>query len=381
MIRYYIISLVVIFIVIPRNTYSLFTDSILNIIDSTGNVTCYMTSTNTSDDFHLCAIRIYTYTADGDVPQTASIGDGIWFTNTFRQLIETRNCTGFDSASDIGSGMCVPMPYENVITMTLCICSTDNCNQNLEECQKSNAENPNTSPLPNIISDLATVIECANTSSNSFTCSPSLESPSFIDSSACEAYVDTHSVLCTIIDDGTDVLVQEALIEENYQSYLTNRLHLLQLLSKQISIQTPDQTDTSVYVTYPNNNGRMDQECGCTENSFCNYNIGTCAPKVIQTQTTNSMELASTSVTDTTAEFVSTSLTDSTAIFTATSVTDLTTELLSTFATNSMEESTNEMSAITMEPVEPLQTTEMSTTTESITYFITAGNIYIYIFV
>jgi hypothetical protein len=77
------------------------------------------------------------------------------------------------------------------------------------------------------------------------------------------AYVNSHSVLCAIIDDGTDVTKQEALIEENYQSYLTGILHLLQLLSKQMSIKAPDQTDTSIYVTYLSG-GQTNQECCCT---------------------------------------------------------------------------------------------------------------------
>ena len=374
MVRFYIISLVVIFLVIPRSAHSLFTEPIPHILESTGNITCYTTSASTNNTFNLCAIRGYTYVIDGDVPETANIWDGMWFTNTFRQLIETRNCTGFVSDSDIGSGTCVPMPYEDVITMTLCICATDNCNQNLQACKQSNAENPNTPPLPIIISDPATIIKCADTSSNSFTCYPSIENASFIDSSACEAYVRIHSIFCTIIDDGTDVPQQQALIEENYQSYLTNQLHRLQLLSKQISMKTPDQTNTSVYVTYLNND-HTNQECGCTQNSFCNSNISTCAPSTIQIQTTDSVGFVSTSTTDSTTEFASTSMTDSTEIFTATSAADLTTEVLSTVATNPIEEGTTEMSATTMEAAELVSTADTSTSTESITYFISAGNL------
>lgn len=234
-------------------------------------------------------------------------------------MIRTRSCTGFNNASDIGSGTCNPMPYETVQNMTLCICATSNCNENFKTCQKSNVENPNSPLLPNIMSDLTTVIQCANTSSNNFTCFPSIENASFIDSSACETYVNTHSVLCTIIDDGIDALKQEALIEENYQMYFTIRLHLLQLLSKQMSINPPDQTNTSIYVTYPDND-HTDQECGCTQNSFCNYNISTCAQNIIQTQTTNSVEFMSTSVTDSTTEFASTFVTH----FTTESITETT---------------------------------------------------------
>jgi hypothetical protein len=246
---------------------------------------------------------------DVNTSQTENVWDGIWFTNTFRPLIKTRNCTGFNNASDIGSGTWDPMPYETVQNMTLCICATSNCNQNLETCQQSNSGNQNIPLLPNIMSDLTTIIECANTSGNNFTCFPSIENASFIDSSKCVAYVNSHSVLCAIIDDGTDVTKQEALIEENYQSYLTGILHLLQLLSKQMSIKAPDQTDTSIYVTYPSG-GQTNQECGCTQSSFCNYNISTCVQNIIQTETTYSMEFASTFATDSTMKFTSNFVTD-----------------------------------------------------------------------
>jgi len=139
--RFHFIGLMTMFILIPQITHSLFTDSVLHIINSTGNVTCYLAFTNTSNDYHLCAIRVYTYLVDVNTSQTENVWDGIWFTNTFRPLIKTRNCTGFNNASDIGSGTCDPMPYETVQNITLCICATSNCNQNLETCQQSNRGN------------------------------------------------------------------------------------------------------------------------------------------------------------------------------------------------------------------------------------------------
>ncbi|CAF4867513.1 unnamed protein product, partial [Rotaria sp. Silwood1] len=36
------------------------------------------------------------------------IRDGIWYTNTFRQLL--KRCHGFPATSDVGIGICPPLP-------------------------------------------------------------------------------------------------------------------------------------------------------------------------------------------------------------------------------------------------------------------------------
>jgi len=301
---------------IPKNAHSIFLEPVLNIIDATGNLTCYSDSTVDTGDYQLCAIRVYNYFINADLIGTVSIQDGMWFTNTFRQLIKTRNCTGFEDTSDIGSGTCDLMPYEIASSMTLCICATSGCNLGLKTCEESISTNQDVSVLPTIMSDLTKIIECANISDSNFTCFPIPESTSFINTLACENYVKTHSVLCTIITDSLGAMTQGALIEENYQSYVTDRLHDLKLLRQQISTTTLDQTDTSIYVTYSIGE-IMNEECGCTQNSFCNYNISTCFSNSIQTESTTPIEISSTSITT---EFSSPSITTESTISVTTAI-------------------------------------------------------------
>ncbi len=299
MIPFYFFGFIMIFIVIPQNTHSIFLEPVQDIIAATGNLTCYSDSTDTSSDYDLCAIRVYASNNAVAASTNVTVWDGMWFTNTFRQFIETRNCTGFNDSSDIGSGTCDLMPYEIANTMTLCICATDGCNENLETCEESIQKNQNFPVLPTIISNLATIIKCNDNLDNSFTCSSNVQITSFIDATACKTYVTTHSVLCTIIeDDSRGATTQQALIEENYQNYLTGRLHTLKLTAQLIEL---NDTNASTYVEYFI--GEVtDEECVCTENSFCNNNISTCAANIGQTETTTPMEFSSSFFRDSTSE-------------------------------------------------------------------------------
>jgi hypothetical protein len=247
---------------------------------------------NAADDNQLCAIRVYNFTNNLNASQEVLIRDGIWLTNTFLQLIKTRNCSDFADNNDIGSSTCDLMPYENADTMTLCVCAESHCNPDLETCLNSIGTVQIAPQLPTIMSNVTTIIECANASASDFTCSISSDYIAIINASACEDYVTTHSVLCAIETDNLEQSTQQALIEENYQNYLTGRLHQFKVLRQRTTTDTPVQTDTSIYMTY-NVSNVMNEECSCTQNSFCNYNISTCTENIGQTETTISPLAAS----------------------------------------------------------------------------------------
>ncbi len=387
-----------IFIVIPQNTHSIFLEPVLVIINATGNLICVSDSTTGSaNGYDLCVIRVYTYTADNDTLQSVSVRDGMWFTNTYRQLIQMRNCTGFDSTRDIGSGECDLMPYETADTMTLCICAESGCNDNLQTCLKSNAINPKVPALPSIMSNLTVIIECAAASASDFTCSLYANSTVFINETECADYVKTHSVLCIIDQQSVETSSQEALIEEDYQSYLTSRLFVLKELLQGFptALETINQSDTNIYVQ-TTVDSITDEECGCTQTSFCNNDIRTCVSDVIQITTATSTEFSATFFTNLTSEstIVTTSITiesttgtASTATESTTGTTSITTEPTtgtismtteSTTGTISMTiESTTGTTSMTTEPTTGTisMTTESTTGTISMTTESTTGTI------
>ncbi|CAF1088129.1 unnamed protein product [Rotaria sordida] len=99
-------------------------------IKVTNNIRCYSSkSPILRNDYQLCAFRVYDggYTLSQLIEYT--IRDGIWYTNTFRQLI--KRCHGFSTISDTGVGICPPLPYETFKNMTICICGGDLCNIDL----------------------------------------------------------------------------------------------------------------------------------------------------------------------------------------------------------------------------------------------------------
>ena len=301
MICFHFTGFLVILIIIPQNGHSLFLEPVLEIINPTGNLSCVLSPNETNyGDFDRCAIRVYT-SSNTEESQETTVQNGIWFTNTFREFIKTRNCDGFSATNDTGIGKCDLLPYETASNMTLCICSTDYCNTNLQVCQTSLQRNPDVTPLPNIISSLSDTIQCADGSDSFSSFSPNQDDSSIIDAAECKDYFQTHSVLCTILVGTVSPTIQNALIEENYQSYLTNRLHALKILRQQVTTEIPIQTDFNIYVTY-NTGIETFQECACLQNSSCNNNINTCISGVIQTETTASTISASTSPTDLTSK-------------------------------------------------------------------------------
>ena len=348
MIRFDFLGFIVVSIMIPQNAQSLFTTPVLSIINSTGNLTCYLDSINTDDRFHLCAIRSYTVFNDSGASQEAIVRNGISFTNMFSQLIRTRNCTGFSDTRDTGSGTCATMPYEIAQTMTLCICATDMCNNNLELCKKSNSGNGSGTVLPkNIIDDLTEVIECANASGNTFTCSPSAEGASFINQSACAAYVQDHSTLCAIDVNDIELSSQEALIAESYQSFLTDRLRNLQFLIMNNQSYTINETNTTIYITFGDDRGTS-QECICAQNLFCNYNISTCSPYNIETDTITpavSTEISATDTMPESATIITNLAIESNTPVTTTINSAVTTEIITEYSTTTLSTLSNTSTA------------------------------------
>ncbi|CAF3523543.1 unnamed protein product [Adineta steineri] len=326
MIRPCFILCLVAFINIPKNTYSFFTLPLLEIIEPSGNLVCYLNSMESSNnDFQLCAIRVYIPANDSIVSNDVIIQNGMWFTNIFRRFIITRNCSGFTESSDIGMSICNPMPYENARKMILCICATDNCNQNLETCQFSNIEYSNPISLQRSLPILTVPIECNQTSEISEACFEN----ALINMRNCDIYMKNHSVLCGI---GVDhhVIMQKLFIEENYEIYFDQHLYALKPIIHANPTNRQKETDTYIYYMFYNVTDVTIEQCACIQSPYCNNNISMCAPYSVQTEVWTSMESSSISST-----FIPSEHTSDTSIITITteSTIDYTTEPLTTMNT------------------------------------------------
>ena len=143
-------------------------------------------------------------------------------TNTLLEM-SNRRCQGFANDSDIGFGYCEPTPFELYNSTVLCICATDYCNRDLETCRTSVMNSPMRPPrLPQITPRLNTTIQCHNNFQTTRyvpdngtyetvqvikSCLPKMMyhpmtgymiSVDMRDKMACEQYVMSHMVVCSI---------------------------------------------------------------------------------------------------------------------------------------------------------------------------------------
>ena len=119
--------------------------------------------------------------------------------NSFRR--KSRRCTGFSNQTDLGYGVCSPLNYETFDVNVLCICGTDLCNENINQCRQSvvNQQSSLPSPLPSIVPQLNQSINCSqsilNTSTSYWKCPLASLSP-FVNQSSCyDSFLQTL-VLC-----------------------------------------------------------------------------------------------------------------------------------------------------------------------------------------
>jgi len=366
MIRVYC-ALIVSTLIISTHTVNAFFLFNLMDITVTRNITCRLNDNETStNDFQYCAIRIYDGW-NGTQKTTFTIYDGLWYLNTFRQFIQ-KTCSSFQSVlnGDIdtgtGSGSCIPRSFETFADLQLCICATDNCNQNMSSCINSTISNTNISALFDFMPSLFSTVQCDNTLNVFSMCQ---EHP-FINISACEDYVRNNSVLCAVTISGTE-RTQISLIFENYEAFLAEAIYQVLSVSNNAMGSSFNETETNVYDKYFVNDVDSVEECACTSYSLCNQNINTCLSQAtLQIETTISIpsftDISSDSLTSiSTSAIISTATTTFTDSTTENTFTDFTTITGST-TTNTSTDST--MTAIDTDSATATIFTDSTMTTE-----------------
>ena len=246
------------FLLLPINEIAAISGTI---ICSTGELTGVA-------DVNLCAIRVY---YSNDAGSETIVRNGLWSKNVLRRMIKNQNCIGFPTDIEVGVGTCDPMPYELAVNMTLCICAETACNINLATCIAS-AQNLSTTPVfTNFMPELLNVINCSLPMNFDFTCSQH----NLINVAACEEYVRTRSVLCSVTS-GTSTLTRNAFIENNYELYLDQGAYqLVQALRIGANV-TVNSAQSNVYYLFSPNATIVSEECLCISNPLCNGNITTC---------------------------------------------------------------------------------------------------------
>lgn len=163
------------------------------------NLTCYYYG----DWITNCEYCVYQYFYNGST--STSTYDYMETANIYRTM--SRRCQGFSDKTDIGYGICSPLPFELFDISILCICATNMCNVNLTTCQTSvsNQLNSNSVPsvLPSIMPELVTPVACVDqttpitdTLNGSFYCTV-LAAP-YIDIEKCNQYARNNAALCMI---------------------------------------------------------------------------------------------------------------------------------------------------------------------------------------
>ena len=259
------------------------------------NIRCRLDENGMSDSgFQLCAIRLYHGKDDANT-STYFVYDGLRYVNIFHRYIQ-KYCPLWprkDSAIlDIGSATCQSNPtFERFEESQLCICGTDNCNQNWSSCYDSIEQSSDILSLTNFIPDLSSTMQCNATVNASNVC----RQHHFIDTFDCEAYVNYNSVLCAITVNGT-TMIQTPLIEENYEAYLETKIY--QIRSAGINNQNFvfSESDTNVYYNYSTSDIDFINECVCTS-SFCNQDVITCSSTTAFSNPTTASSASTTPVT------------------------------------------------------------------------------------
>ncbi|CAF3400779.1 unnamed protein product [Rotaria sp. Silwood2] len=292
MILFYFVVLTYALIIIPYTVNTFFLQNVAN-ITVPRNLMCKL---NTNEpplgSFQLCGIRIYRRINESSTFTIVSF-NGLRYMNTFRRLIQ-KNCTNNVTMSEAGTGVwtCgVQLPYESYTDVQICVCASDNCNENFSACQDSAMNSTNMTSSIDFIPNLTSIIQCNDTLNISNTC----KEHSFINVSLCQDYIRNASVLCAITQNET-IITQQSYIYENYEIYLSERIYVALFLmynNRTWNISLSEST-TYVYSKYTPPEANTVEECACT-NSLCNHNINTCAP-----QTTTSTTTVSTSTQTTT---------------------------------------------------------------------------------
>ncbi len=339
--HFYFLVIVSILISIPHTVNAFFRVNPNN-INVTRNITCRLNGNQTSgSNFQLCAIRVYQGTINASV-QTFSLYNGFHYGNTLRRYIQ-KGCSNENNALPTNTGIWScnsPLPFEtSLASIQLCVCSTDNCNADIDSCEQSVTLNSDIPQLLDIMPDLNLTLQCSDTLNANNTCE---ENP-YIDVTLCIAYVRNNSILCAITVNETEI-IQTSLIYENYEAYLDEKIYEITSALYEAPNNSYTESNNNVFYTYSNNATDSIEECACTSYSFCNENITTCASltTLIISQIETEMDISSstnvqsstlfeTSEETTNTIALSTGATSiTTTMFTTSTVTDSTTITLST---------------------------------------------------
>lgn len=213
--------------------------------------------------------------------------------NYFKQYISGRCSSGqfWPSTTPIGYGTCTRLPYETY-SLTLCICSTSNCNADYSTCVAS-VQATQSSPPPNLpfsIPELTNLISCRQ-GYQGLTYQdmyygvgwPYNEYTPF-NMSEVRAYQSSHAVACMLyVNVQTGDWYQIAVLYEDYSSVLysilisrtSNLLSMYAESSTSVAAQMLSAYYTnSSYYWYANTFTQI--VCLCTTNN-CNHDLSTCA--------------------------------------------------------------------------------------------------------
>ena len=291
MIRLYFTGVLLVLTIIPRTVDSFFLGDVAT-VNATQQINCSLSDNGTSSGgFQVCALRVYSGTIGGN-ETTINVYNGFRYVNIFTQFILQRCPTDLDTWGDnIGSGNCgQPQSYETFGSVQLCICATDNCNQDLVTCQRS-VKTITTYQLSALIPSLTTTVQCQDTLNASNICT---EHP-FIDISLCQQYVKNNSVLCAITIQGTQP-IQTSWIYDSYAAFLDEQIYEVKLAFSNGVSPAYNETSTNVYYEYSINALGPTEECFCANYSSCNQDINTCVsqPTVAVQSITTSASITST---------------------------------------------------------------------------------------
>ncbi|CAF3447898.1 unnamed protein product [Rotaria socialis] len=372
MLRLYAVILLYSLTIIPYGVDSFFNESVGNMTVAR-NISCYSISDSTaSNNFQFCAIRIYrSQTAASNISST--VYNGLRYMNTFRRLTEKAcNVTVARSLADTGAWICDgTLPYETYTSMDLCVCATDNCNENLTSCQNSANNSTDMLGSAEFMPNLTLIISCNDTSNDNYTCSMH----PFINIPLCQDYARKNSVLCAITVSGTTT-TQESLIDESYETYLSDKVYQIKTVVNLVSVDSYNETQSSVYFNYMTPAAMPFADCACTS-FFCNQNITTCnlqTPLEVETTTTTTTTTTATTATTTTTTATATTITTTTTG--GTTITD-TTATTTTTTTTTAGTSTTQNAATTTTGASTTQnattTTTGTSTTQNVTTTTTTG--------
>ncbi|CAF1388624.1 unnamed protein product [Rotaria sp. Silwood1] len=164
MIRLYFIVITYVLIIIPHTVNTFFLQDVAN-ITVPRNLTCKLnTNESALGSFQLCAIRIYRHINESSTSSVV-LHNGLRYMNTFRRLIQN-NCSNNVNMSQAGTGVwtCgVRFPFESYTDLQICVCASNNCNENLNTCQESAMNSTNMSSSIDFIPNLTSIIQCNDT--------------------------------------------------------------------------------------------------------------------------------------------------------------------------------------------------------------------------